>query len=79
MDLSFEIWVAVKNGYTTPTISLVDVSRKKLSENNVYLAMNAILCGLGEYEFVKVINCKSTKDIWDKLQNIYEVDNKVPC
>jgi hypothetical protein len=27
--------------------------------------------------FAKVAHCKSTKEIWDKLQNIYEGDTKV--
>jgi hypothetical protein len=27
--------------------------------------------------FTKVSHCKSAKDIWDKLQNIYEGDTKV--
>ena len=26
--------------------------------------------------FTKVAHCKSTKEIWDKLQNIYEGDSK---
>jgi hypothetical protein len=27
--------------------------------------------------FTKVAHCKSAKEIWDKLQNIYEGDSKV--
>jgi hypothetical protein len=27
--------------------------------------------------FVKVMHCDSAKDLWDKLQNIYEGDSKV--
>jgi hypothetical protein len=38
---------------------------------------NSLLNGLGESIFTKVAHCKSTKDIWDKLQNIYEGDSKV--
>jgi hypothetical protein len=34
------------------------------------------LNGLGESIFTKVAHCKSAKDIWDKLQNIYEGDSK---
>jgi hypothetical protein len=33
--------------------------------------------GLGESVYTKVMHCKSAKDIWDKLQNIYEGDLKV--
>jgi hypothetical protein len=47
----------------------------KLSQNNSK-ATNALLNGLSEMVFTKVAHCKSTKDIWDKLQNIYEGDSK---
>jgi hypothetical protein len=76
MALGFDIWESIVTGYTTPTTSPIDTVRKKSSENNAK-AMNAILCGLSESEFVKVMHCKSTKEIWDKLQNIYEGDDKV--
>jgi hypothetical protein len=33
--------------------------------------------GLGESIYTKVMHCKSAKEIWDKLQNIYEGDSKV--
>ena len=39
--------------------------------------MNAILSGLVESVFVKVMHCESAKEIWDKLKNIYEGDEKV--
>jgi hypothetical protein len=45
MALGFDIWSAVKNGYTTPTTPPVDAAGKRLSDNNAK-AMNAILCGL---------------------------------
>jgi hypothetical protein len=35
------------------------------------------LNGLCESIYTKVIHCKSAKEIWDKLQNIYEGDSKV--
>ena len=43
----------------------------KLGQNNSK-AINALLNGLGEMVFTKVWHCKSTKEIWDKLWNIYE-------
>jgi hypothetical protein len=48
----------------------------KLGQNNSK-AKNALLNGLGEMVFTKVSHCKSAKEIWDKLQNIYEGDSKV--
>jgi hypothetical protein len=48
----------------------------KLGQNNSK-ATNALLNGLGERVFTKVSHCKSAKEIWDKLQNIYEGYSKV--
>jgi hypothetical protein len=48
----------------------------KLSQNNSK-EKNALLNGLSETVFTKVAHCKSAKEIWDNLQNIYEGDSKV--
>ena len=48
----------------------------KLGQNN-FEATNSLLNGLRESIFTKVAHCKSTKEIWDKLRNIYEGDSKV--
>lgn len=76
MAFGFDIWKSIVTSYTTLTTQPIDVSRKKLSENNAK-AMNTILCDLLESEFVKVMHCKSKKQIWGKLKNIYEGDDKV--
>ena len=39
--------------------------------------MNAILRGLAEAKFVKVIHLESTKEMWDKLVRNYEGNEKV--
>ena len=39
--------------------------------------MNAILSGLEQIEIVKVMHCETTKEIWDKLINIYQGDAKI--
>ena len=39
--------------------------------------MNATLAGLAKSEFVKVMNCKTAKEMWDKLKNINEGYGKV--
>jgi hypothetical protein len=56
---------------TSPTYKYVN----KLSENNLR-DMNVILSGLTSSVYVKVMHCDSTKDIWDKIQNVYERDAK---
>jgi hypothetical protein len=48
----------------------------KLGENNSK-AKNALLNGLNDTIFTKVAHCKYSKEIWDKLRNIYEGDSKV--
>ena len=35
------------------------------------------MSNLDDSIFFKVMHCKTTKDLWDKLQNIYEGDAKV--
>ena len=48
----------------------------ELHQNNSK-ATNALLNGLSETIFTKVSHCKSAKEVWDKLRNIYEGDTKV--
>jgi hypothetical protein len=71
----FEIWQSIVDGYTTPTIPPTNGKAMKLGQNNSKYT-NALLNGLGESVFTKFAHCKSAKEIWDKLQNIYEGDSK---
>jgi hypothetical protein len=48
----------------------------KLGQNNSK-SKNALLNGLSEMVFTKVAHCKSAKEVWDKLQIIYEGYSKV--
>jgi hypothetical protein len=48
----------------------------KLGQNNSK-STTALLNGFDETIFTKVAHCKSDKEIWDKLINIYEADSKV--
>jgi hypothetical protein len=72
----FEIWQSIVDGYTLPTIPPTNGKAMKLGQNNSK-ATNALLNGFSETIFTKVAHCKSTKEIWDKLRNIYEGDTKV--
>jgi hypothetical protein len=72
----FEIWQSIVDGYTTQIVLPTNDKVVKLSQNNSK-AKNALLNGLSETIFTKVAHCKSSKEIWDKLQNIYEGDSKV--
>jgi hypothetical protein len=72
----FEIWQSIVDGYTAPTVPPTNDKAVKLGQNNSK-AKNALLNGLSETVFTKVAHCKFAKEIWDKLQNIYEGDSKV--
>ena len=71
----FQVWKSIVDGYTAPTVPPTNDKAVKLDENNSK-AKNALLNGLSDTVFTKVAHCKSAKEIWDKLQNIYEGDSK---
>ena len=68
-----DVWQVVVNGYNVPTTPLIDNARRKIHEGNSK-EMNAILSGLVESAFVKVMHSESAKEIWDKIKNIYDGD-----
>jgi hypothetical protein len=72
----FQVWQSIVDGYTAPAVPPTSDKAVKLNENNSK-AINALLNGLSDTVFTKVAHCKSAKEIWDKLQNIYEGDSKV--
>lgn len=74
--LIYDICESVKSMYITSNTPPTDPTKKKLYENDTR-AKNAIMCGLVENELVKIMSCKSTKEIWDKLKSIHEGDDKV--
>jgi hypothetical protein len=72
----FEFWQSVVDGYKEPIIPPTNENGRKLSLNNSK-DKNALLNGLVNSIYVKVMHCSSAKEIWDKLQNFYEGDAKV--
>ena len=76
MALGLGIWSAIKHNYTTLATPTIGIARKNLSDNNSN-AIGAILNGLTDSVFVKIMHCCSAKDMWDKLQKIYEGDDKI--
>ena len=75
MALGCDVWISVVNGYIAPTTAPSDSVAKKLCNDNSRV-VNAILGGLENPIFVKVMHCKSTKEIWDKIKTLYEGDGK---
>jgi hypothetical protein len=74
--LGFSVWQWVKSFNTSPTTPIIDQTEIRLYECNAK-AKNDILCGLANLEMLKVMNCRSTKDSWEKPTSIYEGDSKV--
>jgi hypothetical protein len=61
----------VVDGYKAPSTLPSDKD-----ENNLK-AKNCILNSLVDSVYVNIMHCDSAKDVWDKLQNVYEGDAKV--
>ena len=68
----YELWDTIQNG-VTPT---VDEQGKKNLVNNAK-AKNIIIRVLIESAYHKVLGCKTTKNVWDKVENIYVGDSNV--
>ena len=62
MALGCDFWKSVENGYTAPSSPPIDTATKNLCNDNLRV-VNAILGGLANLVFVKVMHCKSAKEI----------------
>ena len=75
MYLGADVWEVVETGYMKPIVLASKDDKLEFSFNAK--AMNAILSGLLEDEFVKVMHFESAKEMWDKLISSYEENEKV--
>ena len=66
----------MEGGYTFPSAIPIDTVGKKQYETNAK-AINTLLGSLSQSKFVKVMQLKSTKEIWDKIVLSYEGDSQV--
>ena len=75
MALGANVWDVVDTSY----VKLVVLANKdgKLEFSFNAKAMNAILSGLPEEKFVKVMHLETAKEMWDKLISSYEGNEKV--
>jgi hypothetical protein len=62
-------------GYVKPVVLANKDDKLEFSFNTK--AMNAILSGIAEVEFVKVMHLGIAKEMWDKHINSYEGNEKV--
>jgi hypothetical protein len=75
LALDFDIWKSVVDGYIAPTSPPKDFGGKKICDDKSR-AVNGILAGLTDSICVKFMHYKSAKEIWDKLEVVYEGDDK---
>jgi hypothetical protein len=74
MSLDADVWDVVETGYVKPIVLASKDDKLEFSFNAK--AMNAILIGLAEAEFFKIMHCDSAKVMWDKLISSYEGNEK---
>jgi hypothetical protein len=75
MALGVDAWDVVETGYIRPVVLASKDDKLEFIFNAK--GMNAILNGLAEAEFVKVMHLQTAKEMWDKLINSYEGNEKV--
>eukprot|EP00253_Pinus_taeda_P002420 PITA_02420 len=74
-SLGTEVWDIIDTGYTFPLATPIDLAEKKQFETNAK-AVNTLLGCLSQLEFVKVMQYKTAKEIWDKIVLSYEGDEQ---
>lgn len=67
---------SIVDGNKTPSTLLTTLDEIRAHSNNVK-TRNIIINGLFNNELLKVMECKSAKDVWKKLNIIYEGDKKI--
>eukprot|EP00253_Pinus_taeda_P008638 PITA_08638 len=75
-SLGTNVWDIIETGYNFPSTTPTDAAEKKKYETNVK-DVNTLLGCLSQTEFVKVMQYKSAKEIWDKIVLSYEGDEQV--
>eukprot|EP00253_Pinus_taeda_P006216 PITA_06216 len=70
-SLGTEVRDIIDTGYTFPSATPTDLAEKKQFETNAK-AFNTLLGCLSQSEFVKVMQDKTAKEIWDKIVLSYE-------
>ena len=75
-SLGTKFWDIIDTGYTFPSTTSTDPDENKKYETNAK-AFNTLLGCLSQSKFVKVMQFKSAKEIWDKIVLSYEGDDQV--
>ena len=76
MSLGCKVWSSVQKEYKVQYNLPTDRDELDQYESNAK-ALNAILTGLTNSLFVKVMQCKTTRHAWEKLKTVYKGVSKV--
>ena len=76
MSISLEVWALFEKGYNCSKDTPIEVEERKRFFKHVK-ALNTLQVGISKKVLAKVLTCKSAKELWDKLENIYAGDSKV--
>ena len=76
MSLGWKVWAATEKEYKIGDNLPTDNLELDQYEGNAK-SLNAILSGLKNSIFTKVMRCNTAKQYWDKLNIIYEGASKV--
>jgi hypothetical protein len=68
--LGVDVWFLVSSGYNA--LKKPKTTAQKEAKRNNKLAIDTILDGLTDLVKSKVGSCASSKELWDKLQDLYE-------
>ena len=68
-SLGSDVWFSVASGYNS--LKKPKTAAQKEAKRNNKLALDTILDGLINSVKSKVGSCASSKEIWDKLQDLY--------
>lgn len=72
----YEIENSIQNQYVSPANgpSIVDeIKAYEINNKERFIIVNI----LSHFELIKVVNLKTAKEVWDKLEKMYEGDEKV--
>ena len=77
MSLGADVEVSIAEGYTPhPKIRAPTDEEKKACEANGKV-LRTITATLNDGEYSKVMDCQTAKEIWDRLESIYQGDGKI--
>ena len=76
MSLGWMVWEETEKEYKIEDQAPTNIVELAQYEGNAK-SLNAILSGITNSVFTKVMRCKTAKEVWDKFKIIYEGESKV--